>query len=51
MRIKSAANDQGDQMEFAKYLLDIGEGKINNIVSSKYEDDIKLPDEIAKNMN
>jgi len=57
MRIRTAALNQGTNLNelnsFAEYLLSIGEGR-QTIVSdsnSKYNDEIKLPSTIAKNMD
>ena len=50
MKIKSAGNNQENQAEFAKYLLDIGEGNIENIQMAHYEDEIHLPENIGKNI-
>ena len=55
MRIKSAAINQNrnstDLMEFATFLLNIGEGLIKYIQNSKYNDEIALPNQISKNMD
>ena len=51
MRIKSAADNEDNLNEFADYLLNIGEGKINNVTQFKYADDIQLPKNISQNMN
>ena len=55
MRIKSAALNIGVCQqkcnEFAEYLLKIGEGLIPNLINSRYQDDIMLPKDIAKNID
>jgi ATP-dependent DNA helicase PIF1 len=50
MRIKSVANNK-DQNEFAEYLLNIGDGKIENIITGKYIDEIKLPTNVGQNLD
>jgi hypothetical protein len=55
MRIKSAAMNLNKPLEllneFAKYLIKIGEGLIENIKDANFIDEIKLPSNIAKNMD
>ena len=52
MRIKSAAVNQrvseSETNKFAQFLLKIGEGIFPNCMTSRYEDDIQLTNDIAK---
>jgi len=52
MRIKSAAVNQrvseSETNKFAQFLLQIGEGIFPNCMTSRYEDDIQLTNDIAK---
>ena len=55
MRIKSAAINQGvsesEINKFAQFLLQIGEGIFPKCLTSRYEDDIQLTSDIAKNIS
>jgi ATP-dependent DNA helicase PIF1 len=55
MRIKTAALNQGvdsSQLnQFSDFLISIGEGKVPNVKTSIFTDEIQLPASIAKNMD
>lgn len=55
MRIKSAAANLGKDdtqlNKFSEYLLAIGEGRVPNLLDAKYNDEILIEGNIAKNMD
>jgi hypothetical protein len=54
MRIKSSVQNQAKNnsalIQFADYLLQLGEGKLPHLINSKYKDDIQLPRNISANI-